>query len=136
MKPEKGTGSRGFCVERSIFSIRDTVRKTRILGGLEVVERINKIEKDVVLISHSQKSIESALADISETLKEISKANIQAALTAQKVEVVHHETADAFKRVHERIDRLDTTLGWFWKTLIGAMAAGAVSMLIYLSKGT
>lgn len=92
-------------------------------------DRINKIEKDLALMSQTQRLMSDSLSEISSTLKQISKVTTDYNVLEQRVQFMDKELTESFQRVHKRLDRIDaihTKIIWLILTPVVVAIIGLV----------
>lgn len=97
-------------------------------------ERINRIEKELALMSQTQKSMNENLNKISSTLDVLVQVQTDTKLQAQKIELMDTELRESFKRVYARIEKIENTGGWVAKTIIGSFLTSSIALVYYLAR--
>ncbi len=119
--------------------------QTEKMGATVLEERLNNMEKEMALLAKSLEVINGNLEKISESLDTLVSLQTTTALQEQKIKEIDANAREAFKRVYERIERLDDTLGgrvallenthkWAARTIVGTVIMGMIGMVFYLAK--
>lgn len=75
--------------------------------------------------------VKERLIRIEENVKRIT--DIQNDVDNLKIASTQHESSG--KSAHKRLDSLENNQTWLWRTVIGAIIVGAISLLFAASKG-
>lgn len=73
-------------------------------------DRIHKIEKDLAIMSLTQKTMGESLQKIAVTLERIASTHTEIRILQEKVNYMDKEVGESFKRVHKRQDDTDGIL--------------------------
>ena len=87
--------------------------------------RLNKVEKDVALITHS-------LHSIAETLEKMGDVQIDTKILEEKFLHLDKELQESFARVHARLDKQEAITNWVARLVIGGII---VALLTFITTG-
>lgn len=100
----------------------------------EVQEKVQK--HDIQLAK-----MEISLTNLAASTERIATSMIKQEVILEKLTAMKSASDESFKRVHHRIDtnendikEINNTIGWFWKTTLGAIITGAIGILYFLAK--
>lgn len=98
-------------------------------------ERISTIEKELAVLTATQSEMKKALEEISHTLQQMLKLNTDTQVMRQRIEGMDRELAESFKRIHHRTDKLEETVRWISRTIVGSFITGLITLLFFAIKG-
>lgn len=87
--------------------------------------RINKVEKDVALITQS-------LHSIAETLEKMGDVQIDTKILEEKFLHLDKELQESFSRVHTRLDKQEAVTNWVARLVIGGII---VALMTFMTTG-
>ncbi len=108
-------------------------------------ERLNNMEKEIVLLAKSMEVMNGNLEKISESLDTLVNLQTTTALQEQKIKDIDANVREAFKRVYDKIENLDVTMSgriellenthkWAARTVVGTVIMGMIGIVFYLAK--
>ena len=97
-------------------------------------DRIASIEKELAVLAATQSEMKTALQDINTTLNKMLKLQTDTEVLRQRLDGMDRELVESFKRVHIRVDKLDETVKWVSRTIIGTLITGFIGLVFYALK--
>jgi len=96
-------------------------------------ERINKIELDLALMAKTQQTMSEALSKISISLDKYLLSTTEIRIVQQRVEYIDKEAIESFKRVYDRIEKIENILSKLTWLIITPLVLGLLGIIV--SKG-
>jgi len=96
-------------------------------------DRINKIELDLALMAKTQQTMSEALSKISISLDKYLLSTTEIRIVQQRVEYIDKEAIESFKRVYDRIEKIENILSELTWLIITPLVLGLLGVI--MSKG-
>ena len=94
--------------------------------------RIVKIEKDITILTSAVDEIKTSIGKIDDSLKALIALQTDTKLLEQQLHNIKESNDDAHKRLHERINGLESTVIWVNRVIVGSLITGGIGVLFFV----